>query len=100
MPAAEKRRALLTKHPAREIAPTPGWEHSIEIVVPDLKCPMVMETKMHRVTTPIFAVSMFIAATLPAFADNVQSADELRTSKVVGTRVYNDANENIGFVED
>jgi sporulation protein YlmC with PRC-barrel domain len=30
----------------------------------------------------------------------MQTEDELRTSKIVGTRVYNDANENIGSVED
>jgi hypothetical protein len=38
--------------------------------------------------TPVFAV------------DNMQSADELRTSKIVGSKVYNAANENIGSVED
>ena len=30
----------------------------------------------------------------------MQSEDELRTSKIVGSKVYNDANENIGSVED
>src|SRR5689334_24859909 len=40
-------------------------------------------------------------AAIPAFAaDNTQSQDELRTSKIVGSKVYNDANENIGSVED
>jgi sporulation protein YlmC with PRC-barrel domain len=37
---------------------------------------------------------------LPSFADNMQAADELRTSKIVGTNVYNDANQKIGSVED
>ena len=38
---------------------------------------------------------------LPAFAaDNTQSADEFRTSKLVGSKVYNNANENIGSIED
>lgn len=40
-------------------------------------------------------------ATAPALAaDNMQTQDELRTSKLVGADVYNDANENIGSVED
>jgi sporulation protein YlmC with PRC-barrel domain len=30
----------------------------------------------------------------------MQSAEELRTSKLVGSKVYNDANENIGSIED
>lgn len=39
--------------------------------------------------------------TAPAFAaDNMQTQDELRTSKIVGAKVYNDANDNIGSVED
>ena len=41
------------------------------------------------------------ASALPAFAaDNTQSADEYRTSKLVGSKVYNNANENIGSIED
>jgi ribosomal 30S subunit maturation factor RimM len=41
------------------------------------------------------------AIALPAAAaDNVQSTDEFRTSKLVGSKVYNNANENIGSVED
>lgn len=41
------------------------------------------------------------AASLPAYAaDNTQSADEFRTSKLVGSKVYNNANENIGSIED
>ena len=39
-------------------------------------------------------------ATLPALADSTQTEDELRTSKIVGSKVYNNANENIGSVED
>lgn len=47
----------------------------------------------------VIAIASF--ATLPALAaDNMQSAEELRTSKIVGTKVYNNANENIGSVED
>ncbi|MFT3732907.1 MAG: PRC-barrel domain-containing protein [Hyphomicrobium sp.] len=39
--------------------------------------------------------------TVPALAaDNVQTADEFRTSKLVGSKVYNNANENIGSIED
>src|SRR5262249_52954867 len=45
--------------------------------------------------------TLAVFAALPAqAADNTQSADELRTSKIVGTKVYNAANENIGSVED
>ena len=34
---------------------------------------------------------------LPAFAaDNMQTAEELRTSQLVGAKVYNNANDNIG----
>lgn len=41
------------------------------------------------------------AAFLPAFAaDDTQTADEFRTSKLVGSKVYNEANENIGSIED
>lgn len=37
----------------------------------------------------------------PAFAaDAMQAADEFRTSKIVGSKVYNETNENIGSVED
>ena len=50
------------------------------------------------------AVGVLIAANvsaLPVFAaDNTQSADEYRTSKIVGSKVYNNANDNIGSVED
>jgi sporulation protein YlmC with PRC-barrel domain len=38
---------------------------------------------------------------VPAFAaDNMQTQDELRTSQIVGAKVYNNANDNIGSVED
>ncbi len=41
------------------------------------------------------------AVSLPAIAaDNMQSAEEFRTSKLVGAKVYNSANENIGSIED
>lgn len=44
---------------------------------------------------------MTSAASFPAFAaDNMQTADEFRTSKLVGANVYNSANENIGSIED
>ncbi len=47
----------------------------------------------------VVATASFSA--LPAFAaDSTQSMDELRTSKIVGAKVYNNANENIGSVED
>lgn len=51
----------------------------------------------------IAAASLFAGAgvALPAYAaDNMQTAEEYRTSKIVGSKVYNDANENIGSVED
>lgn len=50
--------------------------------------------------------SMLFAALLAApmsgagYADDMQTADELRTSKLVGSNVYNEANENIGSIED
>ncbi len=59
---------------------------------------------MKRRTAQLLAVGMLATTCLsglPAFAvDNMQTADELRTSKIVGTKVYNGANENIGIVED
>lgn len=33
-------------------------------------------------------------------ADDMQSVDEYRSSKLVGSKVYNTANENIGSIED
>jgi len=58
--------------------------------------------------TRIFLKSLAASAVLavsamatPVFAaDNMQTADELRTSKLVGSKVYNSANENIGSIED
>lgn len=59
---------------------------------------------MTRLSILILASAGLLAtasATLPAFAaDNTQTEDELRTSKLVGTKVYNKANENIGSIED
>lgn len=47
------------------------------------------------------AVLATSAMATPVFAaDNMQSADEFRTSKLVGAKVYNTANENIGSIED
>ena len=46
------------------------------------------------------ACATAVAATPVLAADNMQSADEYRTSQIVGANVYNDANENIGTVED
>ncbi len=46
----------------------------------------------------LFAAS---ASALPAFAgDDIQTADEWRTSKLVGAVVYNKADEKIGKIED
>jgi sporulation protein YlmC with PRC-barrel domain len=46
----------------------------------------------------LFAIT---ASGVPAFAgDNMQTAEEWRTSKLVGSTVYNTANENIGKIED
>jgi ribosomal 30S subunit maturation factor RimM len=59
---------------------------------------------MKRLLTPVFMAACILSAGVsgaPAFAaDNAQSADEFRTSKLVGAKVYNGANENIGSVED
>ncbi len=61
---------------------------------------------MYRLTTQILAGSCLLAAataslTIPAFAaDNAQTADDFRSSKLVGSNVYNNANENIGSIED
>ena len=46
----------------------------------------------------ILAVSAMATPILAA--DNMQTADEFRTSKLVGSKVYNNANENIGSIED
>ena len=60
---------------------------------------------MTRLSVNILAAAgLLIAASisaLPAFAaDNMQTAEELRTSKLVGSKVYNNANDNIGSIED
>ena len=48
----------------------------------------------------MLACAAALAATPALAADNMQSADEYRTSKIVGSNVYNGANEKIGTVED
>jgi sporulation protein YlmC with PRC-barrel domain len=63
------------------------------------------EVLMTKSLASLFAVSGLLIAVnafaLPAFAaDNTQSADEYRTSQLVGSKVYNNANENIGKIED
>ena len=60
---------------------------------------------MTRLSVPILAVTGLLTAAsisaLPAFAaDNMQTAEEFRTSQLVGAKVYNNANDNIGSVED
>lgn len=60
---------------------------------------------MHRRTLySVAAITCFGIgglAALPAFAaDSKQEDNEYRTSKIVGSKVYNDANENIGSVDD
>jgi sporulation protein YlmC with PRC-barrel domain len=63
----------------------------------------LMEETMKIIATHMLAASVLLAsaAALPAFAtDNMQTADEYRTSQLVGSKVYNNANENIGSIED
>lgn len=64
----------------------------------------LLEVTMTRLSVHVLATAGLLAcatAALPAFAaDNMQTADEFRTSKLVGTKVYNNANENIGSIED
>ena len=60
---------------------------------------------MTQLSVPILAVTGLLTAAsisaLPAFAaDNMQTAEELRTSQLVGSKVYNNANDNIGSIED
>jgi len=59
---------------------------------------------MTRLFLTSLAASAVLAASaiaIPVFAaDNMQTADEFRTSKLVGSKVYNAANENIGSIED
>jgi sporulation protein YlmC with PRC-barrel domain len=66
---------------------------------------ITLEEIMTRLSGPILAVTGLLTAAsisaLPAFAaDNMQTAEELRTSQLVGAKVYNNANENIGSIED
>lgn len=46
------------------------------------------------------AIAIGAPAAVVHAADAMQSADEYRTSKLVGSKVYNEANENIGSIED
>lgn len=46
------------------------------------------------------AVATGAPASMSFAADAVQTADEYRTSKLVGSTVYNEADENIGSIED
>lgn len=60
---------------------------------------------MSRLSVHILAAAVLLGtaalATPPVFAaDSTQAADEFRTSKLVGSKVYNNANENIGSIED
>jgi ribosomal 30S subunit maturation factor RimM len=63
-----------------------------------------MEEQMTKVSANLLVAAGLIfagAASIPAFAaDNMQTQDEFRTSKLVGSKVYNTANENIGSIED
>jgi hypothetical protein len=64
-----------------------------------------MEAIMSKLTTSLFAAASVLAVAgvfpLQAYAaDNVQTQDEYRTSKLVGSKVYNAANENIGSIEE
>ena len=56
---------------------------------------------MTRLSVNILAAAGLLTAAnisaFPAFAaDNMQTAEELRTCKLVGSKVYINANENIG----
>ena len=54
-----------------------------------------------KLATAALGVFMALGAALPALAaDNQQTADEYRTSKLVGSKVYNNSNENIGSIAD
>lgn len=59
---------------------------------------------MKKLSLNVIAAASVLAAAgaaLPAYAaDNVQTVEEYRTSRIVGSKVYNDASENIGSVED
>lgn len=60
---------------------------------------------MKKMMTSLFAAAAALiaagAVAMPAqAADDMQSVDEYRSSKLVGSKVYNTANENIGSIED
>lgn len=59
---------------------------------------------MIRVPAKAVALGLALAVAAPVSsslaADAMQTADEYRTSKLVGAEVYNEANENIGSIED
>ena len=48
----------------------------------------------------LLAIAPVSIAQVYAASPSAQSADELRTSKLVGSKVYNNANEHIGSIED
>lgn len=50
----------------------------------------------------VLGSTLAVAAYTPPViaADAMQTDDEYRTSKLVGSSVYNEANENIGSIED
>jgi ribosomal 30S subunit maturation factor RimM len=58
---------------------------------------------MARITAAVFT-AFLLAVNLTAFsalaADDKQTEDEFRTSKLVGSNVYNEANDKIGSIED
>ncbi len=59
---------------------------------------------MRRSTIRAVGMAVAMIASMPMSvsfaADAEQTADEFRTSKLVGSAVYNEANENIGSIED
>ena len=61
---------------------------------------MTMKTYTLCAAVLAAAIGASALATPLHAADAMQSADEYRTSKLVGSTVYNEANENIGSIED
>lgn len=59
---------------------------------------MIQLSLKSLVASALLAASAIATPVLAA--DNMQTADEFRTSKLVGSKVYNNANENIGSIED
>lgn len=59
---------------------------------------------MKRMVLALAAAAVLAANPLPMnsawAASTAQSAEEFRSSKLVGSKVYNQANENIGTIED